>query len=215
MVVSSAQGRFNKITPDRGGTLLGSLRPLQNLAASATKGQSFVQPGAGVTTKIEFPGLAALKKSRVAINRADLLITPKEAENTLVGLPPYLALAEVNAQNQLLRYQPGDIVQAVQTASAVFNRGASSWYNAQVRTYSTRTRTYTFDMTGYLQTIMSGVTPNNGLVILTPSINTLVDVSTGSVINQSQYYLNDRLWRLVLDGNASVKLIVFYTTPTN
>lgn len=215
MIVSSAQGRFNRITPDRGGTSLGALRPLQNLPASVTKGQSFVQPGTGVTTKIEFPGLAALKKSRVAINRADLLITPKQAESTVLSLPPYLALAEVNAQNQLLRYQPGDLLQAVQTATSVFNRGASSWYNTQVRTYSTRTSTYTFDMTGYLQTIMSGVTPNNGLVILAPSINTLVDVSTGSVINQSQYYLNDRLWRMVLDGNASVKLIVFYTTPTN
>lgn len=211
MVVSSGQARFNQIIPDRSGTPLANLRLLQNLPASTAKGQSFVQPGTGVTTKIEIPGLAALKKNRVAINRADLVITPKVPENTLVNIPPYLALAEINAQNQILRYQPGDFVQVVQTSSSIFNRGASSWYNSQVQTYNSRTRSYTFDMTGYMQTIMSGVTPNNGLVLLAPSINNLVDISTGAAVNQSPYYLNDRLWRLVLDGNASVKLVVFYT----
>lgn len=215
MVVSSGQGRFNKIVADRSGTALASLRPLQKLSASATKGQTFVQPGAGVTTKIEIPGLETLKKNRAAINRADLVITPKVPENTLVNVPPYLALAEIDAQNHILRYQPGDFVQVVQSATSLFNRGATSWYYSQIPTYSSRTKSYTFDMTGYIQTIMSGLTPNNGLAILTPSINNLVDVSSGVAINQSKYYLSDRLWRLVLDGNASVKLVVFYTSGTN
>ncbi|OIN58397.1 hypothetical protein BLX24_15510 [Arsenicibacter rosenii] len=211
LMVSMAQGRFNRIVPTRAGTLLSTLKAGQATSSVETKGQTFVQPGTGVTTKIEIPGLSDLKKRRVAINRADLVITPVAAPSTQLNLPPYLALAEVNAQNQLLRYQTTDFVQFVPVATSVFNRTASSWYYPQVSGYNTRNKSYTFDMTGYFQTIMSGLTPNNGLLLMTPSTGNLVDVSTGVASNLAPYYLNDRLWRMILDGKASVKVIVFYT----
>lgn len=211
LMVSGAQGRFNRIVPNRAGTLLSGLKAGQATSSTATKGQTFVQPGTGVTTKIQIPGLDDLKKRRVAINRADLVITPVAAPSAQLDLPPYLVLAEAGAQNQLLRYPSTDLIQFAPIGTAVFNRSISSWYYPQVRSYNTRNKSYTFDMTAYFQTIMSGLTPNNGLLMMTPSTGNLVDVSTGSAANQAPYYLNDRLWRMVLDGNASVKVVVFYT----
>ena len=74
-----------------------------------------------------------------------------------------------------------------------------------------RTNSYTFELGGYLQSIIAKVTPNTGLVLMTPS-NELFPQTQGGRSDATQLYLNDRIWRLVLDGNASVKLIVFYTT---
>ncbi|RYF56024.1 MAG: DUF4270 family protein, partial [Cytophagaceae bacterium] len=95
--------RFNQITPNRGGTALSSLRPGQSLPATTT-GRSYIQAGTGVTTKLQFPSLTnLLNTGRIAINRADLVITPTTPENGKLFLPPYLVMAEIDAQNRLTR----------------------------------------------------------------------------------------------------------------
>ncbi|GAA4399384.1 hypothetical protein GCM10023187_11120 [Nibrella viscosa] len=214
-------GRFNQVRADRSGTPLAGLRPGQSLPASATGGQTFVQPGTGVTTKLEFPTLLNLRQQgRIAINRADLIITPKQPDNSSFYLPPYLGLAEVNEQNQILRSSPSGFVQFVTSASSLFDRSEQAWVNPQIATYDSRTRVYSATeggvrtqsilLGGYLQSILSGLTPNRGLVIQTPS-NTALFSTSGGLANLTQFYLNDRLWRMVLDGSASVRLVVFYT----
>ncbi|GAA4452927.1 hypothetical protein GCM10023189_17140 [Nibrella saemangeumensis] len=213
--------RFNQVRADRSGTPLAGLQPGQSLPASATQGQTFVQPATGVTTKLDFPTLLNLRQQgRIAINRADLIITPKQPDNSALYIPPYLALAEVNDQNQILRSSPSGFVQFVTPASSLFDRNEQGWVNPQIATYDTRTRVYTATdagnrtqsilLGGYLQSILSGLTPNRGLVIQTPSNSALFSTSSG-LVNLTQYYLNDRTWRMVLDGSASVRIVVFYT----
>lgn len=214
-------GRFNQVRTDRSGTPLAGLLAGKSLPASATNGQTFVQPATGITTKLEFPTLMNLKKlGRIAINRADLIISPKQPDNSNFYLPPYLALAEVNEQNQIVRAATGGYVQFVASPSVLFDRSQTAWLSPQIASYESRSRVYSATdggirtqsivLGGYLQSILSGLSPNKGLVLQTPSNTALFSTSSG-LVDLTQYYLNDRTWRMVLDGSASVKMVVFYT----
>lgn len=204
--------RFNQITADRSGTPLANLQRGQVLSATAASGQTFVQPGAGITTKLSFPGLDQIRKNgRIAINRADLVVTFRPSTNGQTALPNFLVLNEVDAQNRLLRTSPNRIAQLVPQSVLpppyVFDRSETAWVAApQVANYDSRLKNYTFELGGYFQSIIANRTPNNGLVLLTPSSPTL-----NSVPGQG-LYLNDRLTQAVAAGDASVKLVVFYTT---
>ena len=217
----SGRNRFNQITSSRTG-MLASLKPGQSLPTTTT-GRTYVQPGTGVTTKLQFPTLSNLiKSSRIAINRAQLVITPVPTEDPKLPVPPYMILSEVNAQNRLTRT---DItsggtflfsVQGTTTSAGVIgsgptNRLGSSFVSPQLAYLDTRTNTYTFELGGYLQSVVAGISPNAGLSILTPS-NLLFQAPNGATIDATQSVLTDRVWRMVLDGKASVKLVVFYTT---
>ncbi|QJW88650.1 DUF4270 family protein [Spirosoma taeanense] len=200
--------RFNHITADRSGTPLAGLQRGQVLPASATNGRTFVQPATGVTTKLVFPGLDQIRKDkRVAINRAELVITFTPTSNALLYLPAYLVLSEIDGRNHLLRTSPNRIAQLVPESQNLFDRTESSWITApQVAIYNSRIKNYTFELSGYFQSIMANTTPNNGLAILTPSTATL------NTLPSQAFYLNDRILQAILDGSASAKLIMFYTT---
>ncbi|GAB3641738.1 DUF4270 family protein [Spirosoma arcticum] len=203
-------GRFNQILSDRTGTALAGLAANQELSATALKGQSVIQSTAGVTTKLMFPGLDQLRKnSRVAINRADLIITPKPTTDNRYSLPFYLALSEVTAQNRILRTNPSRLVQLVPQSQTLFDRAEGSFNTPQAAPYDARTKSYTFELSGYFQSILSGLTPNNGLAIVTASSPQL-GISQNSP--SPDYFMTDRVFQAVLDGDASVKLVVFYTT---
>ncbi len=206
--------RFNQITSKRNG-VLASLRPGQSLPTTTT-GRTYVQPATGITTKLQFPTFTNLIKSgRIAINRADLVITPVPTEDLKMPLPPFMLLSEVDAQNHLARTDitlGGTYLFTVQAANAgPLNRLGSSYVSPQTAFLDTRTNSYTFNMGGYLQSVVSGISPNAGLAILTPS-NLLFQSTQAGTIDATQSVLTDRVWRMALDGKASVKLIVFYTT---
>jgi hypothetical protein len=201
--------RFSNVEITRTAAPLSGLKAGQVLPASATNGRSYVQAFSGVTSKIEFPTLLSLEQNRrVAINRADLVITPtipNGAIPTTYSIPPYITLAELNGY-QLARTSPNRVVQLLPVFPGVtVNRKEASFFNPQTVLYNTRTKNYTLNMTGYIQSMMAGTTPNNGLVLLTPGSS---DVSPG----QQQFFLNDRMQQLILDGNASVKLVLFFTS---
>lgn len=203
-------GRFNQVVNNRTGTALAGLTAGSGLSATALKGKSFILSTAGVTTKLTFPGLDEIRKnSRVAINRADLIITPKITSSTLYTLPYYLTLAEVTTQNQILRTTPARLLQLVPLPQTLFDRAEVSFNAPQAVAYNPRTRSYTFELSGYFQSILAGVTPNNGLAILTASTGQL-GLSQNSP--SPDYFMTDRLFQAVLEGDASVKLVVFYTT---
>jgi hypothetical protein len=207
--------RFNQIIANRAGTPLAALRPGQSLPITTT-GRTYIQPGTGVTTKLEFPSLTnLLTTGRVAINRADLVITPTPTENGRLPLPPYLALAEVDPQNRLARATTStgaaSLLFTVQSLGPL-TREPNNFTSAQIAARDPRTNSYTFQLSGYLQSVASGISPNTGLAILTPSSSQLfVQSQQGALVDQTQAVLSDRVWRMVLDGKASVKLILFYT----
>ena len=210
--------RLTNLTVDRTGTPLANLKVGQALPATATNGRSYVQTFSGVTTKIEFPSLLSLEKNRrVAINRADLIITPMQLDGSVpfsFNAVPYITLAEANGF-QLARTSPNRVVQLVPTfPGGAVNRLETSFFSPQVATYSLRTKNYTMNLTGYIQSIMAGTTPNNGLILLTPGANNIAPVTEGGLLSpaQQQVFLNDRVQRMVLDGDASVKLVLFFTS---
>ncbi len=209
--------RLTNFVVDRTGTPLANLKAGQALPTTATNGRSYVQTFSGVTTKIEFPSLLSLENNRrVAINRADLVITPTQPDGTQPTsntIPQFITLAEANGF-QLARTSPNRVVQIVPTFPGVaVNRQEASFFSPQVAQYDTRTKSYTMNMTGYIQSIMAGTTPNNGLLLLTPASGD-VSPTNGQVLSPAQQmvYLNDRVQRMILDGNASVKLVLFYTS---
>ncbi|MCY7357053.1 MAG: DUF4270 domain-containing protein [Rudanella sp.] len=211
--------RLTNLTVNRAGTPLANLKAGQALPASATSDRSYIQAFCGVTTKIEFPSLLSLEKNRrVAINRADLVITPTLPDGAVLssfGIVPYLTLAEANGF-RLARTTPNGLVQLLPSfpGSAV-NRSESSFFSPQVAVYNSRAKNYTFNMTGYIQSMMAGTTPNNGLIVLTPGDPSIAPVNTSTGVlspTQQQVYLNDRVQRMILDGNASVKLVLFFTS---
>ena len=206
--------RFNQITSKRNG-VLASLTPGRSLPTT-TMGRTYIQPGTGITTKLQFPGLINLIKSgRIAINRADLVITPVPTENSKLPLPLFMLLSEVDAQNRLTRTDitsGGTYLFTVQLANAgPSNRLGSSYVSPQTAFLDTRTNSYTFNMGGYLQSVVAGVSPNAGLAILTPS-NLIFQSTQSGTIDATQAVLTGRVWRMTLEGKASVKLVVFYTT---
>lgn len=205
--------RFSQITADRAGTPLASLQRGQALLVSATGNRTFVQPATGVTTKLSFPTLTQLVQSgRIAINRADLIITPTTPDDSRLYYPPYLVLAEVDEKNQLRPVPAGGFPYLVPTTGPA-DRTAGSFIGPQVVARVNRTNSYTFEIGGYFQSITSKLTPNTGLALLTPGSEVLFPTSQVSgLTNATQQYLTDRVWRMTLDGKASVKLVVFYTT---
>lgn len=210
--------RITNFTVNRTGTPLANLKAGQALPTTATNGRSYVQTFSGVTTKLEFPSLLSLEKNRrVAINRADLVITPMQLDGSVpftFNTVPYIALAEANGF-QLGRTSPNRVVQLMPTfPGGAVNRLETSFFSPQVAVYSSRTKNYTMNLTGYIQSIMAGTTPNNGLILLTPGTESVAPVTQEGALSpaQQQVYLNDRVQRMVLDGNASVKLVLFYTS---
>ncbi|WP_375447461.1 DUF4270 family protein [uncultured Fibrella sp.] len=207
--------RFNQITANRGGTPLASLRPGQSLATTTTA-RTYVQPGTGVTTKLQFPSLTnLLKTGRIAINRADLVITPIAAEDGKRPLPPYLVLAEVGVNNRLVRTVSTTGIESILATVQTYGpatRVPGSYSGPQIAIIDPRTTSYTFQLAGYLQSVAANVSPNNGLALLTPSSQLFGSNSqTGGLIDQTQAVLSNRVWRMALEGKASVKLVLFYT----
>jgi hypothetical protein len=207
--------RFTQLTATNRPGPLATLRPGQSLPTTTTA-RTYVQPATGITTKLQFPYLSQLLRSgRIAVNRADLIVTPLAAEDGKLPLPPFMALAEIDGKNRLGRstVAESDVERlfSVQNFGPI-NRTPSSYIGAQLARLDTRTNSYTFQMAGYLQSVRAGISPNNGLAILTPSNDLFAqDQSTGAVVDQTQAVLTDRVWRMVLEGKASVKLILFYT----
>jgi hypothetical protein len=206
--------RFTQLTATNRPGPLATLRPGQSLPT--TTGRTYVQPATGITTKLQFPYLKQLLQSgRIAVNRADLVITPLPSEDGKLPLPPFMALTEIDSRNRLVRStvaeSSAERLFTVQSFGPL-NRTPSSYVGTQLARLETRTNSYTFQVAGYLQSIRAGVSPNNGLAILTPSNDLFTqDQSTGGIIDQTQAVLSDRVWRMIIDGKASVKLVLFYT----
>jgi len=206
--ITTSASAFSEVRADRAGTPLTGLSLNRPLPPTSAGGETYIQGGTGVTTKLTFPTLESLRRQgRVAINRAELTITPKS--NVPGGqLPAFLVLGEVDGNNRLTyRTAAGvRIPYLVQSEAATFIQGTSAFEAPQIAFYNSRTRSYTFQFSTYLQAVLTGFRPNGGLVVLPFSTSS----ATGS---QALTYMHNQLNSLVLT-NSSVKMVVFYTqTP--
>lgn len=213
---------FSQIKVDRSATKLAGLSVTKPLPSSATNGEVFVQSATGLTTKVQFPTLENLKKEtgRVAINRAELQFFVK-GSSPGGPVPPVMALAQADANNRVL-YTPDastgtPVFHLLQTQNGTFQT-TYKWFYPQVNGYSSRLKTYSFDVTTYLQAILIGFQPNNPLVLFPTSQSASVLVAqsstTGAYTYQAEPYIYNQLNGAVLNGPVNAKLVVFYTyTP--
>ncbi|GAB3320494.1 hypothetical protein GCM10027299_13810 [Larkinella ripae] len=217
--VTRAKPSFSQIKADRAATKLAGLSVSRPLSGSATGGEAFVQIATGVTTKVSFPTLENLKKEtgRVAINRAELQFFVKGGSPG-GPIPSIMTLAQTNADNRILYTTEASsgtsLFHLLQTQTGTFQTNGK-WYYPQIVGYSSRQKTYTFDLTTHLQSILVGFQPNNGLVLFPTSSSGLIQQSnTGASVYLAEPYLYNQLNGAVLSGPMNAKLVVFYTyTP--
>jgi len=206
---------FSRVVASRSGTPLAALTATRPLSASAGRGLTYVQGVTGVTTRLELPTLEQLKKTGpVAINRADLILTPSGTASGTFQ-PFYLALSEVDAAtNQLAYSMLGDTrkYHFVQTNAGSFLRGPQSWTAPQASVFGAENRNaFTFDLSGYLQAVLMGFRPNNGLVLVPLSNPSIVATTqAGQAVYQAQSVMHNQLTATTL-APGNIRLVVFYT----
>jgi hypothetical protein len=110
VVFSNRNKKFSEIISDRRGTETERFKDKSTAFSSKlTNGKTYFQSGTGITTKFEIPYLSKLvSKGRVAINKAELVITPDE-NTTGIFLPPNLvSLVQIDDKNKLI-YKSGSL----------------------------------------------------------------------------------------------------------
>ncbi|MEN7547236.1 DUF4270 family protein [Rapidithrix thailandica] len=192
VVNSSLQ--FNQFQANRSNTILTNLEPMVDLSAEDTDGNTFIQPGVGLVTRIRFPSIREFKSlgNNYLINLAKLRINVEAGTYNEHSLPEELVLYQFD------KYTPwGGVLyenfleEQAQVASLQLD------LEAHQNTY------YEFTITDYLDSLMS--LPDNlgnGLLLGLPfpeEVTTLDRVIVGP--NQGQ--------------NQSIQLLLYVTIIHN
>jgi hypothetical protein len=175
--------RFNHIKHDRSNTpLVALVKPNDKIPAKGAAQEVYVQSGSGISAKIEIPHLKTLvKDGNIAINKVELALKPVAALDS--GLP-VIGLNMINVN-------PTDTNRPWRTATGeLFALASEGGNTGQLALYNTKTKSYQFNITTYVQQVLSGVQPNNGFILSSAN--------------------DHRVNRLILD-KTSMKLRVFYT----
>ncbi|MDT8887960.1 DUF4270 family protein [Aquirufa regiilacus] len=159
-LMAEVNSRYNQYQFARSGALASLVKPGNSVSAEATGQLTFVQSGSGLVTKVDFPTLLKLKGDRnVAVNKAELVFEAEDGAdlNQTLG---QLTLLQVDGNNKPLRNSYG--------LGYVLSEGGSG---VQTASYNAYNRTYTFNVTTELQSILNGRKVNNGF-LLTPTPTT-------------------------------------------
>ncbi|MHA8109797.1 DUF4270 family protein [Aquirufa sp. A-Brett2-W8] len=168
--------RFNQIKSTKSVALAGLKNPGNIVASTLTSGLTYIQAGTGVATKVEFPYLLNLKGNRnVAVNKAELVLTA--ADNIdLQQTIGQLSIVETNATNRTLRNSYG--------LKYLLSEGGASVLTSVIEPGS---KTYTFNVTTAIQSILVGKQANNGWII-TPAL-TSNSAGNTRIINESTRFV--------------------------
>ena len=168
--------RFNQIKSTKAGALASLKNPGDIVPSTASNGITYIQAGTGVATKVEFPSLLNLKGNRnIAVNKAELVLTT--ADNIdLQQTIGQLSIVETNATNRTLRNSYG--------LKYLLSEGGASVITAAI---DSRSRTYTFNVTTAMQSLLVGKQPNNGWLI-TPALTSNTAGNT-RIINESTRFV--------------------------
>lgn len=188
--------RFSNIKTNRQGTVLQGIQQFQSIPAQLTGNKTYIQTGAGITTKMTFPTLANLLKtgsSNVAINKAELILEPDLDQITGNFFPPIqIALVEIGKDNRLKKTNNVEDFVALDVATGT----------QYVADYSTTNNNYKFNFTSYIQELLNNRKTTDGIAIV-PSI-----LSTSSTGATSIGIYNNNVARAVF---KNVKLNVYYS----
>jgi|GEM_PF-2626690 len=166
--------RFFKVNSDFTNTpFLSDLKSQKEISTELTNNEWYIQSGAGITTKLEFPWLAefASQNPNIAINKAELTFDPILASQDIHGLPPstlgFFVLdgnGDFNVNFVLL--QEGRTAETV-TEEVPQNVPITS-LNLPFLSASYRLGAGTYpivDITSYMQEVIKGQRSNNGILI--------------------------------------------------
>jgi Domain of unknown function (DUF4270) len=208
--------RFNSVTCNRSATPLVSLnQAYQTIPAAQTQNLTFIQESLGIRTKITFPDLGKLVANQtIAVNRADLIISP--VENTVSSFlkrPRSLNLQTLNSEGKLKEYYlflpdpnfgltiQDTIPQTIQVEGA----NPLGFNNSLNVSFSSLSNSYNFEITSYIQYYLNQLNPRY------QGVNKLSNDGLILASNLS----NSGISRLVLGGykhpKQPIRLRVFYT----
>lgn len=169
---------FTKLTADRSGTAIADLQAkYQYISSEQTNGETYIQAGTQLLTKLTIPHLKKLKEQQgeFVINRAELIVPVKPgtiAFDDTVFLnfapPMQLAMFETNQTNRILRTADG----TRKTVQMDLTSSSNSYNFPTVLTYNPRKEHYAVNITSYVQDILAEKKPNNGILLAPASIST-------------------------------------------
>ena len=205
MLNGSEVRSFSKITADRSGTALANLQEKgQYLSAEQTSGESYVQAGTQLFTKISIPFLKELKAKHgdFIINRAELVIPVKAGSTTTYTPPQTLVMYETNSTNRILIDTNG-LPKSVQKD---FTGSVNTNLYPTAMVYDSKKNQYSVNITSYVQAILTDAKPNSSL-LLAPA--TLATGATGT----SQIIPEILPYRAILSNTEAngMKLRVYFS----
>jgi len=145
--------QFNQILSNRDGTITSKLN-LDPVVSEITGGCSFVQGGTGIVSRVDFPSLSEVFKSRknIKILKAELVIQPIFSDATT--LPPILNLYYTNKHNDFL-------------TKVTSSDGSTLEGNLDIDEINNENTTYRWDISAYVDLVLGDNTSNlNGLLIV-------------------------------------------------
>jgi hypothetical protein len=135
-----------------------------NISDSQTNNLCYIQAGTGVVTKVTMPNLknfASIDGNAVIINKANLIVPIDLSSNIATFQPVFeTALLELNSDNTY-KYRSGQL--AYIRSSTPNNQG--SYPVAFSGVIGTTTKFYSFEITKYIQSILTGKYENDGFII--------------------------------------------------
>lgn len=157
-MMTEVQARFNQYNINRSGPLAALTKSGNSVPASTTGNVTYVQSGSGLVTKIDFPTLLKLKGNRnIAVNKAELVLQTTDDIDLNHSLNQ-LTLLQVDGNNRPIRNTYG--------LGYVMSEGGSG---IQTANYSSSQKTYTFNITTELQSVLNGRKSNLGFLV-TPTL---------------------------------------------
>ena len=191
--------------------------PGQAVPAAATNGVTYLQDGNGLATKLEIPGLRALRDTAgVTVNRAELLVPVQPFSSSLFPNPAQTYIYEANANGRILErvvngvptkrlIQAND--QSQQTQYINPQNGAPSQAVGTLYTLDASNTYYSTLVTSYVQAYLlnqlGGEQPASYILSPTLSLPQVFQPALGLTLN-----------RAALDGNG-IKLRIYFSRTNN
>ncbi|MFT7069486.1 MAG: hypothetical protein ACJAZY_002377 [Spirosomataceae bacterium] len=177
---------FNQVTSNRAGTVLEGLTQSGSIISSASSnGSSYVQSSTAVGTRVTFPSLKNIPAGSL-VNSATITF---DIDSTQLStfFPPIntVVLAELDLNNKLRK-------KANLPVLVNLGRGV----NGLPGLYNSTSKTYTLDLTVYLQDVLNGLRPNTSSLVLLP----------GSLTQNSDAVLSNGSLSRVVIRNARLSL---------
>ncbi|MCU0353412.1 MAG: DUF4270 domain-containing protein [Cytophagales bacterium] len=210
LLSSNLTSKFNQLAHDRSGTPLAPLRrAYDELPASATNEQVYIQSGVGLATKLVIPHFNRIYRNRnVVINDAKLIIDPLvgNAFSDAQARPFNLTLYEVGTNGRIptgtIQGLPADWLAYIPLSQAL---GAPASERGVLRSDGK----YVFNITDYLQRLVVNEQqpanqrrPDRGLFVAVPS---------GSPFGANENRLEGLVFGSQRHPSKPLKLLVYYT----